>query len=622
MFIADTGNNRIVEIPANPSEVNSLVLPPYGNQITLNITGLSSPGALAIDPSGDLFIADTGNARIVEMPANNTQVTVNLGTTAFTPLGLAVDPAGDLYIADSNSLAVLEFPAGSTLSNQLVTGLKTPKGLAIDASGSIYVADAGSTGVLAANRAVPTIAYSPTNVGQSNIASINVTDTGNAPLTFNGATLTSATGDTADFSIAASQTNGCALATPLALGAECALTATFAPVTKSSNLSETATLLINAPAAAISGAVLTGAGVQLVSTTTTLAVTSPSSSTINYAQNVAVTATITPASNAGAATTGNIIFSVDGKTQPTQTLTGSTATLNLTSPGVGTHVVTVSYTGDSNYASSSTSLSFTIAKATTTTTLAIVSGTSLGNTNLTFTAKVASNTATGATGTVSIYAGTTLLTTQTLGTSGTVTYSTATTNYGSYQFSAVYSGDANFATSTSTTLSPTADFTVAPVTTTFGTAQGGVATLSINITPLYNYSGTVTASCSGLPANSVCRFNPVSLTVSGGVTQVLQVLVYTNVVSTLSENRAPFSPAGKGLLTLALLAPIALWARRRRLTPLLLALVAIAALSGCQSAGTFSTALTPTGNTTVTVTVTDSNGNSHSQNVTLTINTP
>jgi sugar lactone lactonase YvrE len=614
LFIADTGNNRIVEIPSvagNP-----------GTQFTLNITGLSAPGALTIDPSGDLFIADTGNSRIVEVPANNTQVALNLGTTAFAPLGLAVDPAGDIYIADSNSLTVLEFPVGSTLSNQLLTGLKTPKGLAVDASGSIYVADAGRTGILAANRAVPPVAYSPTNVGQSNIASVNVTSTGNAPLSFNSATLTSATGNTADFSIAASQTNGCALATPLAPGAQCALTATFAPLVKSPALTETATLLTNAPAAAVSGAVLTGAGVQLVSTSTTLAVTSPTSSTINYAQNVVVTATITPASNAGAAPTGNIIFSVDGKTQPTQSLTGSTGTLNLTSPGVGTHVVTVSYTGDSNYASSSASLSFTIAKAATATTLAIAPGISAGVTSLTFTAKVASTTATGATGTVSLYAGTTLITTQALGTSGSVTFSTTTTNYGSYQFSAVYSGDANFATSTSSTLSPAPDFSEAPVTSSFSTAQGGVATESINITPLYNYSGTVTASCSGLPANSVCRFNPVSLAVSGGTSQVLQVLVYTNVTSTISENRAPVPAAGKRLIAFALLFPAALWARRRRLPPLLLALVAIAALSGCQSAGNFDILQTPTGSSSITVTVTDSNADTHSQAITLNVYTP
>ena len=607
IFIADTGNNRIVEIPYTASQP--------GNQITLPVTGLSSPSALALDPADDLFIADTGNARIVELTFNSSQTVLNLGTAVIAPTGIAVDPAGDLYVADTNSMSVLEFPAGSALSNQLVTGLKSPTGLAIDSSGSIYVADSGLTGLLAANRAIPNVAFSPTNVGQSNIANLNVTSTGNSPLIFNGTTLTSASGSgTADFTVAAASSNGCVLNTPIASGSECALTATFDPQIKNPSLSETATLVTNAPAA--SGALLTGAGVQLVSTSSTLVVTNPTSTTINYAQNVVITATITPASNAGAAPAGNILFSVDGKTQPTQALSGTSATLNLTSPGVGTHVVTVSYTGDSNYASSSASLSFTIAKAATSTTLTLTPSANSGNTSLTFTAKVASTTANGATGSVSFYAGTTLISTQTLSTGGTAIYTSSTTTYAAYSFSAVYSGDANFSSSTSTTLSPSGDFTESASSSTIATAQGGVATAAINITPLYNYTGTLTPSCSGLPANSVCRFSPIPLLISGGVTQ-LQVLIYTNVSSALAENHLP---TGRTLIAFALLLPAALFLRRRRFIPLLLALFALTALAGCQSAGTFSTPITPAGTSAVVVTLTDATGLTHSQTLTLTIN--
>jgi hypothetical protein len=623
LFIADTGNNRIVEIPYTASQT--------GNQITLPVTGLSAPTALALDPAGDLFIADSGNARIVELPSSNSvsggqtggQTVVNLGTSSIAPAGIAVDPAGNLYIADTNSQSVLEFPVGSTLSNQLVTGLKSPRGLAIDATGSLYVADSSLTGLLLANRQIPTVAFSPTNVGQSNLANLNVTSTGNAPLLFNGAALTSASGSgAANFSIAGASSNGCALATPLAPGAECALTATFAPLVKSPSLSETATLLTNAPSS--SGALLTGDGVQLVSTTSNLAVTSPTSTTINYAQNVTVTATLTPASNAGAAASGNILFSVDAKSQPIQTLSGSTAAVTLTSPGVGTHVVTVSYTGDSNYASSSASLSFTVARAATSTTFTLTPSTNSGNTFLTFTAKVASPTATGATGTVSFFAGTTLLSTQPLSTSGSATYTTANlasftspnSTFGVSSFSAVYSGDANFAGSASASLSAAGDFTVAPTAPTTATAQGGVASATIFLTPLYNYTGTLTPSCSGLPSNSVCRFSPTTVALSGGITQTLQLLIYTNVSSTLAENRQPGS---RSLIAFALLLPAALCVRRR-LTPLLLALFALAAFTGCQSAGSFSTPVTPAGTSAVSITLTDATGLTHSQSIAFTVN--
>ena len=58
VFIADTGNNRVVEVPANGDP-----------QITIG-SGFSSPDGVAVDASGDVFVADTGNNRVVEVPAN------------------------------------------------------------------------------------------------------------------------------------------------------------------------------------------------------------------------------------------------------------------------------------------------------------------------------------------------------------------------------------------------------------------------------------------------------------------------------------------------------------------------------------------------------------------------
>ena len=65
VFIADTGNNRVVELPAGG-----------GAQITLPATGLNQPRKVAIDAAGDVFIADTSNARVVELPAGGGAQTV------------------------------------------------------------------------------------------------------------------------------------------------------------------------------------------------------------------------------------------------------------------------------------------------------------------------------------------------------------------------------------------------------------------------------------------------------------------------------------------------------------------------------------------------------------------
>ncbi len=59
VYVADTGNNRIVEVSA------------LGVASVLTINGLtpalSSPNGIAIDGSGNLYIADTGNSRVVKV---------------------------------------------------------------------------------------------------------------------------------------------------------------------------------------------------------------------------------------------------------------------------------------------------------------------------------------------------------------------------------------------------------------------------------------------------------------------------------------------------------------------------------------------------------------------------
>jgi hypothetical protein len=209
-----------------------------------------------------------------------------------------------------------------------------------------------------------------------------------------------------------------------------------------------------------------------------------------------------------------------------------------------------------------------------------------------------------------------VLSTQTLGVNGTASFTTTTTNYTAYSFTAVYSGDANFATSTSGINAPTADFSVAPASPTVSIAVGGVASEYINVTSLYNYSGTIKPTCSGLPANAVCRFAPTSLALTGGATQSLQILIYTSVNSSIARNESPFR---KSLIAFALLLPAALFVRRRKFLVPLLALLAIGFLGGCQGTGSITPTITPLGSSTVMVTLTDSNNVTHAQTLTFTV---
>lgn len=132
---------------------------------------LNGPSAIALDPAGDLFIADTGNSRI-RMVANGVITTVvGNGTVGFSgdggaassaeldgPSGLAMDPAGNLYISDTGnhrirevSNGVITTVAGGGESSSFpgsATGvfLNSPQGLAVDTAGNVYIADPGILG--------------------------------------------------------------------------------------------------------------------------------------------------------------------------------------------------------------------------------------------------------------------------------------------------------------------------------------------------------------------------------------------------------------------------------------------------------------------------------------------
>ena len=146
VFVADTSNNAVKEIPvgcAASSCVNTLG------------SGFSKPTGVAVDASGDVFVADTGNALVKEMVAVGGSIpasspTINsLGSGFLSPRGVAVDGSGNVYVADAgqsgdNNGAVFEILASNSSVAQLGSGFSTPTGVAVDKSGDVFVADPGS----------------------------------------------------------------------------------------------------------------------------------------------------------------------------------------------------------------------------------------------------------------------------------------------------------------------------------------------------------------------------------------------------------------------------------------------------------------------------------------------
>src|SRR5206468_3155406 len=99
-----------------------------------------------------------------------------------------------------------------------------------------------------------------------------------------------------------------------------------------------------------------------VSTSTLL---SASTTSPSYGQQVVLTATLIPSLVGSLTPSGTVTFKDGATSIGTGSISGGVATLNVTSLGVGSHGITASYAGDTNFAASTSSaVAITVGKAT------------------------------------------------------------------------------------------------------------------------------------------------------------------------------------------------------------------------------------------------------------------
>ena len=631
IYVADTGNNRILQLFANGTQI----LVPVNNTLG---TPLSAPTQITLDSTGALFIVDSGNGRIVKYSgsAGSSVVTLDAGVV---PTGVAVDAAGDIYVTDGAGKQLLAYTVGVAVGETLLTGLKSPIALAADPDANLFIADSAQTGATALRRSVGNIVLPLANVtatsSQTTVQSVTVNNVGNAALNFPAVPLTTLSGaNSGYYSVSPSTTNGCSASVNYTPGAFCNFTASFTPP-GTGTFSATVNFNSNAANNGSASAVLNGVGKFLITTTTTLNITSPAGGgPYYYGQNFVLTAGLLPASLIVNDGTEKFTYTVDGQGQ--QPVNTSQTSLSLTSPTTGSHTVSVTYNSDGNYATSSATLNWTVLPAVSTTKLTITPVSSGGVLTLSFTATVTTPTANGEPGTISFYSATTptatLLATLPIGAGGVTTYASSTLSYPTNSFYAVYTpsptnGITNFTSSTSATVSPTADFVIGVPVASITTSQGGVASLSFTVAPVFSGAGTITPSCTGLPTNSVCRFQPLSFSL-GSTPQQVSVLIYTNVSSTLASNQdGPNARTALWAFALPLGLGVLLLRRRRVLQSVGVAglcMALVAGVSGCNansiSQNSAATA-TPPGTYNVGVVFTGSNGvtTTHTATVALTV---
>ncbi|MGO9646937.1 MAG: SMP-30/gluconolactonase/LRE family protein [Terriglobales bacterium] len=152
IFIADSENNRVrkVDPSGNITTFAGGAVGDGGNSVDSN---LNFPMGLAFDEHGNLFIADTWNNRVRKVSKNGTIATIaGTGLTGYSgdggpasqadlnePLGVAVDPTGNIYIADYGNFALRKIDTEGTITT-LATEVFL-NSLVTDPSGNIYASD-------------------------------------------------------------------------------------------------------------------------------------------------------------------------------------------------------------------------------------------------------------------------------------------------------------------------------------------------------------------------------------------------------------------------------------------------------------------------------------------------
>ncbi|MDE1160665.1 MAG: Ig-like domain repeat protein [Acidobacteriaceae bacterium] len=606
VYIADSHNQRIRKVSAGviTTIAGTGVAGFSGDGAAATAATLNLPSAVAVSSAGVVYIADTDNQRVRQVSSTGVITTIaGTGDQGYTgdgaaataaaldsPTGVAIGSTGIVYVADSHNQRVRAISAAGTMSTLAGSGTPTfsgdfggdgasstaallakPTGVSVDANGNVYVADTNNQRVRQLGGGVIQTVEGSGGQGFGGDGGVATAAVLNAPK----AVGVNAAGDVAVVDTLDQRVRGGLLPT-ITFGAQGVGVASAGQ----------AVTVANTGTAAITVSSITFTGTFQTTTGGTCSV-----EPISLAAGASCTQNVAFLPTAVGAMSGSVIF-------------GGTGVINQTILLAGTAVP----------ASTTTTVTTSLAQV-------------LAQQSTTFTAQVLPAGLGTPTGTVQFYAnGTAIGGPVTLPASGLAALTTSFATSGSYAITAIYSGDANFLTSTSTAVTETvADYTLAATGTTAYTVQPNQsASYTLQVAPLngaFNYP--VTFAASGVPVGTTVTFSPTTVTPGSAAASVTMTLKAPPLQAALSHHGL----FGGGTIALALLLlPFGRRFRRsgRKMRPVLMVLTmlgsfGVLSMAGCSS-GFFAQSV-KTYTVTVTSTALGTNGATlqHTTQVTLTV---
>jgi secreted PhoX family phosphatase len=201
LWVADFSNGRVLEYtpPFTTDEAASLVIGQSSfttSTATTSATGMYGPVGIAFDSHGDLWVADSGNNRVLEYAAPLTSgeaASLVIGQSSFTaeneatnatglgyPVGVAFDSSGDLWVADNGNNRVLEYagPSTSSVSSSTVSSQSSSMMTSLSStsilSGSIVSSQSTSTISATSPQAASTESGSSSAISWVNLAMVAI----------------------------------------------------------------------------------------------------------------------------------------------------------------------------------------------------------------------------------------------------------------------------------------------------------------------------------------------------------------------------------------------------------------------------------------------------------------